>query len=356
MKNYDKLILVINPGSTSTKVALYNNDVEMVTKIIDHTTDELNKFGDINSQLPLRKKAVYDYLDEQNINISKLSAVAARGGAVGKLESGAYEVTQKMVNAAYNSDVPHASNLACMIAFEIAQKANIKAYIYDAISSCGMPDEIYTITGLPELEKVFYSHVLNVRAVSIKQAQLDNALFEEQTYIVAHMGGGITVTIVDKGEILDVVSDDEGAFSPERSGGLPCRALVDICYSRKYTRKQMQKQTKGKGGLFGYLGSSDLREIIKRIDEGDNYAKTVFEAMALQVAKDIGTLAPVINGKVDKIILTGGLAHSERFTDLIKKRVKFIAPISIMAGAREMKALASGILRVLNGQEEAYIL
>jgi len=348
-----KRILVINPGSTSTKIALYENEQEIDSRTLQHSAEELAICEEINDQLELRRKAVMDYLQLMETPVESLSAIAARGGVIGKLDCGAYLIDESLVMASINSLAPHAANMAPVIAYELAQMAGIKAYIYDAVCGCGNPQEVFAITGMPEIEKPFLTHVLNSRAAAIQQAKSDGKDLKDTTYIVAHLGGGITVNLIHKGEILDIIGDDEGTFSPERSGGLPCRALVKLCYSGKYSEKDIQKKMKGHGGLLAYLGTNDLREVEDMILKGNKKAEICYQAMAMQVAKDIGALSTVTEGVIDKIILTGGLAYSEKFTELIIKRTRFIAPVRVIPGSCEMQALASGIYRVLTGEEEA---
>lgn len=363
-----ELILVINPGSTSTKVAIFRGSRQEDMREILHSGKELKKFPTIVAQFDFRKNAVMEYLKDRGIKVEELDAIACRGGVVGQLEPGAYLVDQTFADASYHAEVPHPANLAPVIGYEIARQANkkrgktekdidaVRAYVYDPVCACGIPEKIYTITGLPEVKKPFMTHVLNSRAVSIEQAKRDGKKLEESTYIVAHLGGGITVNLVKGGRILDFIGDDEGGFSPERAGGLPGRYLVEVCYSGKYTEQEMQKKIKGKGGIMAYLGLNDLREVQKRIDAGDSYAKLIVDAMILQTAKDIASLAAVTYGTVDKIILTGGIAHSKSFIEELKKRVDFVAPVSVIPGTYEMEALAGGVLRVLHGEEEAHIL
>ena len=349
-----KIILVINPGSTSTKVALYNGECEINNKSIEHSSEIITRFANINEQLNFRKEAVISYLKEMNVAVSELSAIAARGGVIGELETGAYLVDKDFVEASKKPLAPHVSNLAPIIAFELANEVGINAYAYDMVCGCGTPEEIFTLSGVPELSRPFLTHVLNSRATCFEQASRDNLNISEATYIVTHMGGGITSNLVDAGKIKDIVADDEGTMSPERSGGVPSRRLVELCFSGKYSEKQVQTMLKGKGGMVAYLGTNDLKEVEERIENGDKKALLICEAMAMQISKDIGSLATVVEGKVDKIILTGGMAYSKRLTDMIGRRTSFIAPISIMAGTFEMKALALGVLRVLNGQEKAH--
>lgn len=348
-----KRILVINPGSTSTKIALYEDEKETDSKTLQHSAEELGKCKEIDDQLDLRRQAVLDYLKKIGKPVESLSAIAARGGVIGKLNCGAYLIDESLVNASINSPAPHAANIAPVIAYELANMAGINAYIYDPVCGCGDPEEIFTITGMPEIEKPFLTHVLNSRAVAIQQAKADRKDLNDTTYIVAHLGGGITVNLIHKGQILDIIGDDEGCFSPERSGGLPCRPLVKLCYSGEYSEKEIQRKMKGQGGLQAYLGTNDLREVEDMISKGNKKAEVYYQAMAMQVAKDIGALSTVTEGIIDKIILTGGLAYSEKFTELIIKRTKFIAPVSVIPGTCEMQALASGVNRVLNGEEEA---
>lgn len=360
-----KLILVINPGSTSTKAACFQEKKLVNSREILHGAEELKNFSSINEQLEFRKEAVLSYLRENGLGPEDLQAIACRGGNVGQLEPGAYEVDQAFVEASFHSETPHPANLSPIIGYEIAKEVNeklgrtpdspdaLKAYVYDPVCGCGIPEKLYTITGIPEIEKPFLTHVLNSRAVSIEEAKREGKKLEETCYIVAHLGGGITVNLLKGGRILDLVGDDEGGFSPERSGGLSVRLLTKLCYSGRYTEQEMQKRLKGKGGLMAYLGMNDLREVEKKIAQGDKQAALILDAMILQTAKDIVSLGAVTCGKIDKIILTGGMAHSKMLTDKLRERVKFLAPVDVIAGTYEMEALAFGILRVLRGEEKA---
>lgn len=351
-----KLILVINPGSTSTKVAIYNGETEIDTTSIDHSAEELSKFNDINEQLDFRKEAVLDYVKNKGYQLSDLAAIAARAGVVGQIETGAYLVNEDFADASKNSPAPHPANLSPIIAYELANEAGtgIKAYIYDAVCGCGIPEEIFTLTGVPEIKKPFLTHVLNSRAVAIEQSRRNGVKLENSTYIVCHLGGGVTSNLIKGGKILDFVGDDEGGFSPERSGGVPCRELVKFCFRSGLSEKEVQKKLKGKGGLMAYLGVNDLRKAEEMAKE-DDFAKVVIDAMIMQLSKDIGSLAPVVNGEVDNIILTGGMAYSEYLTEEMKKRVSYIADVCVIPGTFEMEALAKGIYRVITGKENAHI-
>ena len=346
-------ILAINPGSTSTKISVYEDDREIFTSNLDHPAKELEKYGKVADQFEMRKEAILQVLRDKGIEISSLSAVVGRGGMVPSVKSGAYIVNDRMADRLRNAPVvEHASNLGALIAYEIANEAGVRAYIYDSVRVDEMID-IARISGLPEIPRTSTTHALNSRAMAMKLAERYGRKYSDMNFVVAHMGGGISVSVHEKGQIVDVIADDEGTFSPERAGRVPCKALVDLCYSGKYDLKTMQKMLRGNGGLKAYLGSTDVREIVKRIEGGDSYAAMVLEAMAYQVAKGIGELATVVNGEVQAIIITGGIAYSELMTSWIKKRVSFIAPVEIMPGENEMESLAKGTLRVLRGEEEA---
>ena len=349
-------VLVINPGSTSTKVALFQDRIKLHERNLQHSAEDLKHFPNINDQIDLRKAAVLDYLGEIGFDPKQITAIAARGGVIGQLESGAYRVDAAVAAASRLSPAPHASNLAPIIAYELSKEWNLPAFLYDPVCGCGIPEEIYTISGIKELPRPFLTHVLNSRAVCFEYAAREQLDVSRSTFIVTHMGGGITSNLIQNGKILDLVGDDEGTFSPERSGGVPCRALVKLCYSGHYTEREMQTLLKGKGGIIAYLGTNDFIEVEERaFKQGDRQALLIVQALALQIAKDIGSLTTVVNGAVDAILLTGGLAHSARLCSLITERIQFLAPVAVLAGSREMEALAFGVLRVLNGEEEAHL-
>lgn len=356
MLGKNPIILVINPGSTSTKVALYQEGKLQHERTIDHDMDVLAAFKTINDQLPYREQLIRDYLAEIKVQPQDLSAIASRGGVVGELESGAYRIDAKFAEASYNSPAPHPANLAPIIAYRIASDAGIPAFAYDLVCGCGKPDPVYTFSGIPQIKRPFLTHVLNSRAVCIAYAQASGQKLEESSYIVAHMGGGITTNLIVNGKIKDIVGDDEGTFSPERSGGVPCRKLVNLCYSGEYSKQELQKLLKGKGGLLAYLGTNDLRTAEQMAGSGDMNAAVVLEAMALQLSKDIASLSAVTCGHVDAVILTGGMAYSKWLTNEISRRVSHIAPVSVIPGTFEMIALAQGVERVLCGQENAHHL
>lgn len=353
MTTENKYILSINPGSTSTKVALYENEKELYKKSIAHDADELKKYPNVIDQSSMRYNQIIEFLNEVKFDMSKLSIVVGRGGMLPPVQSGAYEVNDVMIDFIENKCTHnHASNLGAVLADKVAKQVGIKALIYDPVSVDQMED-IARISGIKEIKRASFSHALNMRAMAIKAANEEHKKYEDLNIVVTHLGGGISSSVHNHGKMVDVISDDEGTFSPERSGALPAKALVELCFSGKYDKKQILKMLRGNGGLMSYLETTDAIQVEKMIENGDDSAKLVYEAMAYQVAKDIGKLATVVKGKVDFIILTGGIAYSKMLTDWIKERVEFIAPIKMMPGENELQSLAMGALRILNNEENA---
>ena len=347
-----KIIAVIT-GSTSTKIALYEDEKEIFAKNFSHPDEDINKFDDVKDQLNMRLEFVRSYMEEKEFDIRELSCVVARGGMLLPVKSGAYVVNEVMLDRVENHPVmEHASNLAAPIAYDIAKEAGIPSYIYDSVMTDEFPD-ISRISGMPDIPRKSTSHVLNTRAMAIKYAKSIGKNYGELNIIVAHLGGGISINLHHNGQIIDLISDDEGPFSPERAGRVPCRELINLCYSGKFDKKTMQRKLRGNGGLKAYLSTVDAREVETLIQEGNEYAGLIYEAMAYQIAKGIGELATVVEGKADVIILTGGIAHSKMLTSWIKNRVSFISHVEIMPGENEMEALAYGALRVLRGEEKA---
>lgn len=347
-------ILAINPGSTSTKIALYEDEREIMTNTLDHPVEILEKYGKIVDQFQMRKEVVLTFLKQNDYNINMLDAIVGRGGMLPAVKSGAYKVNELMVDRLKNRPVQeHASNLGALIAYEIANLIKKPAYIYDSVKVDELKP-IARISGMPAIPRTSTSHVLNSRAMAIKVAKKYNKKYSDMNFVIAHMGGGVSLSVYERGYLVDVIADDEGPFSPERSGRVHCRALVDLCFSGKYDKKTVSRMLSGNGGLKAYLGTVDARKVEKMISEGNKKAKLVYEAMAYQIAKGIGELSTVVEGKVDAIILTGGIAYSRMITEWIKKRVEFIAPVEIIPGENEMESLALGALRVLRGEEMAY--
>lgn len=347
-----RLQLIINPGSTSTKIALYDERQCVVQEAVDHKPEDLQQFDTIAEQAPYRLKLIHDFMKHNAVSGESLSAVVGRGGLVFGLRTGGYRVSDLLCKALCDDELsqPHASNLGGLLAKAIADEYHIPAFIYDAVTSGELP-EIAKITGIPEITRRSFCHVLNSRAMAIKYAGTLGKRYEDLNLIVAHLGGGISLSVHDHGRIVDSVGDDDGQFSPERSGSVPQLELINLCYSGKYTKAQMQKKIRGKGGMFAHLGTSDCREIEKRIKNGDEKARQIFEAQAYQIAKTIGLLSIVLKGNYDAIILTGGLAYSKMLTDMVSDYVGFIAPVVVLPGENEMEALADGGLRLLDGEE-----
>ncbi len=349
----DYKILVINPGSTSTKIALYGNKERILHNTLNHPAEELGKFDRIIDQYEYRKEEILRYLKSEKVDLNELSAVVGRGGMVPPVEAGAFIINEAMINRLKTNPVlEHASNLGAPIAYEIAKPLGILACIYDPVTVDQLED-IARITGIPEIRRVSFNHVLNSRATAMKAANLIGKDYKEVNFVVAHIGGGISVGMHSNGRIIDMLADDEGPFAPERAGRIPGKDLINLCFSGDLDKKAVNKKMRGNAGLKAHLGTHDAMEVERMIAKGDKKAKLIYEAMAYQVAKGIGELATVVCGKVDGIVLTGGIAYSEMMTAMIKERVEFIAPVIIMAGENEMEALAFGALRVIEGKEEA---
>ena len=346
-----ELILAVNPGSTSTKVALFDGDVERCRESIEHPAAEVAKYPHIYDQLRMRTAAVKAFLDKQGVPVDSLSCIVARGGLLPPVRSGAYAVNDAMLDTLRNRPAQlHASNLAAMIARELSGSRALPCYIYDSVAVDELED-VARLSGAKEIPRASFSHALNTRAMCIRYASEHGKEYGNLNLIAAHLGGGISVNAHRKGRLVDIVTAEDGPFSTERAGGLPMMALIE--YIRREGPDKAVAFQRGKGGLVSYLGTNSAIEVGARIDSGDGEAELVFRAMAYQVAKAIGELATVLMGKVDAIIITGGMAHAKRLTDWIAERVDFIAPVAVMPGENEMQALAEGALRVLRGQEQA---
>ena len=347
------LVLSINPGSTSTKIALYRDEDQVFKDSIDHPQEELDRYGSIIGQIPMRKQLVLDSLKKHGFKPEDLSVVMGRGGLLPPVNTGGYLVNQRMLDLIMNEKIPsHASNLGAVLAHEIAKLAGVKAYIYDAVSANEFPP-VAKITGMQEVERKSFYHVLNSRAVAMRYAKSLGRNYEDMNLLVVHMGGGITTGVHKKGKIVDSLSDDNGPFSPERAGNVPLLDVIELCYSGKYTKPEMIKKVRGKGGLRALIGTSDFRQIEKMIEAGDEKAKMAMEAQSYQIAKGVGLLSPVLGASCEAIILTGGLAYSEHLTKRVEEQVNFIAPVVVIPGEHEMEALSQGGLRILRGEEKA---
>lgn len=348
-------ILTINPGSTSTKIALYEDHECIFKTTLRHSSEDLKPFASVYEQYPFRKEAILNTLKEHEVSLNDLDAIVGRGGMLKPIASGTYEVNASMLadlKAAKRGE--HASNLGAIIAHELALMVGVKAYIVDPVAVDEM-DDMARITGMVGIERQSLFHALNQKAVARKAAQHLQKPYESLNLIIAHLGGGISVGAHHQGKVIDVNNalDGDGPMSPERSGGVPIGPLYHRAFSGELTLTQMKRLNYGEGGLVAHLGTNDGAEIEKRIQEGDEKARFIYEAMAYQIAKEIGSCATVLKGHVDAIVLTGGLAYDALLTSWIKERTDFISPVLIFPGEDEMEALALGALRVLHHEEQA---
>ncbi len=345
------LQLIINPGSTSTKLALYRGQEKLAQEDVTHDSGELAQYKEIVDQVPLRMAFIQDFLKRHRVDPKELSAVMGRGGLLPGLKAGGYIMNEDL-KVALGGDLssPHASNIGGILAYEIAKPLGIPAYIYDAVTSAELP-HLARITGTPNVYRNSFCHALNSRAQAIRYAGEVGKEYKDLRLIVAHLGGGISMSVHEGGRIVETIGDDEGPFSPERAGAIPALELIKMCFSGKYTQADMKKLMRGRGGMMAYLGTSDARVIEKKIADGDEKAMEIYQAQAYQVAKGIGLLSATMKGNVDAIILTGGMAYSKTLTGWIEEYVRFIAPVVVLAGENEMEALAFGGLRLLSGRE-----
>ncbi len=348
-------ILVINPGSTSTKIAVYTDSVVEVEQKLHHSNEELASYEKMIDQFQFRRNLVVQCLNERKIALASLDAVVGRGGLVYPLEGGCYRINELMIHDLQNAVMgEHASNLGALIAHAIGDEIGKPSFIVDPVVVDEM-EPLARYSGSPEISRLSIFHALNQKAEAQRMAQSLNRHYHDCHLIIAHLGGGISVGAHKQGKVIDVNNalDGDGPFSPERTGGLPAGQLARLCFLGKWSLDEIKKLIKGHGGLVAYLGTNDGGEIMTRIKAGDEKAREVFEAMAYQVAKEIGAMATVLKGKVDAIVLTGGLAYIELFVNWIIERVQFIAPVSVIPGENEMLAMHESVLRVLTGKEEA---
>lgn len=351
----DIRILAINPGSTSTKIAVFNGDEPAFIKTLRHSNEELDGFDQIADQFEFRKEIILASLEEAGIELDSIKAVVGRGGLLKPIESGVYEVNDAMKRDLVNSPIgEHASNLGGLIADDIAKSLpDARAFIADPVVVDEMQD-IARVAGHSKFERVSVFHALNQKAVARQHADSIGQNYEEMNLIIAHLGGGITVGAHKQGRVIDVNQglDGEGPFSPERSGTLPVGQLVKLCFSGEYTQKEVMKMVKGEGGLVSLLGTNSAYDVEKRVEKGDEEAKLIYDAMAYQIAKEIGAMSCVLEGKVDAILITGGVAYDKTFCSWIIDRVKHIADVTVYPGEDEMKALAMNGIRVLKNETE----
>jgi butyrate kinase len=355
-------LLVINPGSTSTKVAVFEDEQPLLVETLRHSSQDIAAFPHIQDQYDFRLQSIQDLLRSRGIQISLFAAVVARGGLLRPIPGGTYSVNKKMVEELGRRDAErqHASGLGAPLADEIARQVGVPAFIVDPVCVDEF-DKLARVSGLPEIERKSLSHALNLKAVARRAAEELARPYRELNLVVTHMGGGISVTAHRRGKMVDVnqALDGTGPFSPERAGGLPVGDVARMCFGihpyegLRLTYDQMFRRLAGQGGLVAHLGTNDALAVEARINAGDARARLVYEAMAYQVAKEIGAMATVLKGEVDAVILTGGLAHSEMLLAWIRERVAWIGPVLVYPGEDEMLALAQGALRVLRGEEQA---
>ena len=344
-------ILAINPGSTSTKIAVYENENRIFVTTFYHSPEALSHFPTILSQYDYRKELIIDELKKEKL-FSDFAAIVGRGGLLKPIASGVYEVNEAMKNDLRNATMQHACNLGGLMAEDIALLIpGCKAYIADPVVVDEL-DDVARLSGSPLMMRKSVFHALNHKAIARKYARSVNKKYEELDLIVAHLGGGISVAAHRQGRVIDVNNALEGSgpFSPERAGTLPARQLVDLCFSGDYTQEEIKKMITGRGGLMAHLGITDARDVVKRINEGDARAELVLKSMIYNIAKEIGSMSVVLHGKVDAILLTGGISYNDYCINKLKEYIAFIAPVYVFPGEDEMEALAFNALGVLRGK------
>ena len=347
--------LIINPGSTSTKIGVVEDETLLFEETLRHSTEEIAQYASIVDQKDFRKQIILDLLKEKDFDIRSLQVIVGRGGMLKPIPGGTYAVSDDLLHdLKIGKQGQHASNLGGILAREIGDEIGVPSYIVDPV----VVDELMPIarySGVPELPRTSVFHALNQKAVAKRYAKEKGVSYESLNLIVVHMGGGVSVGAHEKGRVIDVFNalDGDGAFSPERAGAVPSGALIRMCFSGEYTEKEVYKKIVGGGGFNAYLGTNDMRDVAKMIDEGDTHADEVREAFILQVCKNIGSMSCVLKGKVDAIIVTGGIAYNKAVVDKMEERAGFIAPFTVYPGEDELLALAQGALRVLNGEEKA---
>ncbi len=347
--------LIINPGSTSTKIGVFEDETLLFEETLRHSTEEIAKYASIVDQKDFRKEIIINLLKEKDFDIHSLNMVVGRGGMLKPIPGGTYAVSDALLeDLKIGVQGQHASNLGGILAREIGDSIGVPSYIVDPV----VVDELEPISrysGVPELPRISVFHALNQKAVAKRYAKENGKSYDSLNLVVVHMGGGVSVGAHKKGKVIDIFNalDGDGAFSPERAGGVPSGALIRMCFSGKYTEKEVYKKIVGGGGFNAYCGTNDMRDVSKMVQDGDTKAAEVREAFIMQVAKDIGSMACVLDGKVDQIIVTGGIAYDKTVVAGLKERAEWIAPFTVYPGEDELLALAQGGLRVLNGEEKA---
>ena len=347
--------LIINPGSTSTKIGVFEDETLLFEETLRHSTEEIASYASIVDQKDFRKNIIVNLLQEKDFDIHSLNVIVGRGGMLKPISGGTYPVTDElMADLKTGVQGQHASNLGGILAREIADSIGVPSYIVDPVVVDElMPEARYS--GVPELPRVSIFHALNQKAVAKRYAKETGKPYDSLNLVVVHMGGGVSVGAHRKGRVIDVFNalDGDGAFSPERAGGVPSGSLIKMCFSGEYTQAQVYKKIVGNGGFNAYLGTNDMRSVGKMVDEGNAEAKTIRDAFILQVAKDMGSMACVLEGNVDQIIITGGIAYDNDVVSALKEKAGWIAPVTVYPGEDELLALAQGALRVMNGEDKA---
>lgn len=348
-------ILVINPGSTSTKVAVYEDERPLCVSTIRHTPDELAAYAQIIDQHDFRRQLVTDWLAQNNIPL-RFDAIIGRGGLIKPIPGGVYRVNRKMCFETYYALRKHACNLGCILAYELAkeQGGGCQAYIADPVTVDELVPEA-RVSGSPLMPRLAIWHALNQRAIARRYARQVGCCYNDLNLIVCHLGGGISVAAHEHGRAIDANNalDGEGPLSPERTGTLPAADLIHLCYSGRYTEEQLKKRVAGQAGLMAHLGTTDILQIMQMIEQGNERARLLINAMIFHTAKQIAAEGAVLCGRVDAILLTGGMAHSAYITEGIKQRVSYLAPVHVFPGEDEMEALALNALAVLRGECQA---
>jgi len=347
-------ILVINPGSTSTKVAIFDGEDKISEEVFRHKPEELGKFDNVADQFEYRMRDIDRWLEAYRSKTDRIKAVVGRGAPLKPLEGGSYEISDKMLDEISNRRWSnHASNLGAIIARHLSERFGVPSLITDPITVDNFTD-LARISGFPEIIRRCRAHTLNIKAVSRREAARLGKKLEEVNFITAHLGAGISIAALQGGKVVDVNDGllGMGPFSPDRAGALPIGELVKLCYSGKYSEKELTDKLSRESGLKGFLGTNDLREVEKMIEAGDEKARLYFRAMAYQIAKEIGMAAVTLEGNFEAMILTGGMTHSELLVNEIKKYISFLGPVTVVPGEFEMEALAAAGIRFLAGQEQ----
>jgi len=346
--------LVINPGSTTTEIAVFAGENSRWQQALEHSRDEIDRFDGVIEQLEFRQNLILEELERAGYELEDFDFIAARGGLLAPISGGTYSLDEDMVADLRSCEYgEHASNLAGIIAHRLAEKAGIRAFTVDPVAVDEFEPEA-RLSGLSGLPRRCQSHALNLKGMARRCAEKIDRKLENTGLIGAHLGGGISIAPLDQGRIVDVNNANQGGpFSPERTGTLPALDLVEYIFSEEPDKNEMKKKLVGRGGLTAYLGTADAREVERRIEAGDEEAESIYRAMIYQISREIGRMAAALSGAVDAIFLTGGLAYSDYLTSRVRDRVEFIAPVHIFPGAEELENLVRGGLRVMRGQEQA---